>query len=170
MFRSRVAMAVIGVLVLGGIGAALGAASAHRPDSSGPSTGITAGAPTASDASSSASVEQSPTATATTSPPAPAPTRTPRPTPTPPPIGVVADLHGEIRSVGTATAGTFVLRVYGGATYTVQTSPPPGTTYTGTATSFATLQVGMEATVTGMFPAANTAFQATQVNTQPVNN
>lgn len=168
MVRSRVALAVAGMLIIGGIAAAVGAASANR------SGGVTAGAPSAaqttSPASDSAATETasatSATAGAQASPTAAA-TRTPRPTPTRPPVGVVVDLHGIIDSMPIA-AGTFVLREGGGVTDTVQMSAQ--TTCQGIVTNCANLQKGMAAEVKGSFPSANAAFQAIEVNAQPADN
>ena len=150
MFRSKVAWAVIGIVVIG-IASATGAllSSAH--------IGPFAGSTTVQGQATTASATQTATAGATVSPTSTPPvarsaTRTPS--------GQIIDLHGTIVGVN-AGSKQFTLKDTNGATWTIQVTNT--TTYEGAAQSFDGLQAGLRAEVSGVRKSATT-FLAYHVN------
>lgn len=153
MFRSKVAWAVIGIVVIG-IASAAGAllSSAHI----GPFAGSTTVQGQAT-ATTTASATQTATAGATASPTPTAPvgrsaTRTPS--------GQIIDLHGTIVSVN-AGSNQFTLKDINGTTWTIQVTE--NTTYEGATRTFSGLRAGMRAEVSGV-PRSATTFHAYHVN------
>lgn len=180
LFRSRVAAAILGAVVIGGASGGLGvlyaarnmplnggAASIAQAAGSTTSATITATGQGASGASPSAAatatVSQAPTAP--TSTPTPRPTATPRPTPTPLTPGQTVTLRGSVGSVDTSSS-SFTLNQRGGVTTTIAVS---GTTqYSGSATGLSSLHSGWVATVTGVVQ-SDLSVAATSVNASPDN-
>ncbi len=149
LLRSRVGIAVLGAVLLGGLGASMGAASVGRPG------GTTSGslANSSAIATNTIATSVSPTGSATPNPTDTAetgngsPTATPGApasrTPTTPPAntGQTIDLHGTITSIN-RTANTSTLN----STTVVINGQ---TQFQGKAASFQALQAGMVAEVKG---------------------
>lgn len=151
MFRSKVAWAVIGIIVIGSASVA-GAllSSAH--------IGPFAGSTLAQGQATTASATPTATAVATVSPTPTIPvvrsaTRTPS--------RELIDLHGTIESVN-AGSNQFIYKDTNGTTWTIQVTE--NTTYEGAAQTFSGLQAGMHAEVSGV-PRSATTFRAYHVNT-----
>lgn len=158
---SRVAMAVIGIVLIGGAGGAAGVLSAQRPPSAGTpvvQTDATA-TPVNNPATSTATAP-----TATDTPVQATPTR-PRPTPTATPsrqAGSTASLSGHIHTQPNTSNQTFVI-----ANTTIHVDSK--TQYTNSQrTSFSTLQINDIVQVTGVWRADGSVL-ATTVNAQPDN-
>jgi hypothetical protein len=149
--KSRVAYAVWGMVLVGGLSAVLMVLSAGG---TGP-TALTTARTSSASPTARPSATATPSSQPTTSPPSatvtPTPTATPvatspvaTPTPSPTPPGQV-NLSGTIGSIDQAN-NTFVLqRFTGNITITVT----PSTQYTGTAANFGQLQPGWHANVIG---------------------
>jgi hypothetical protein len=161
ILRSKVGIAVLGAVLVGGTSAALAATTAMRPGAStgtpntantDPNTGMLP-----SPTSPSASATPTSPATATSAPTA---TRTPRPTATLPPVGQTVDLHGSINNINYG-AGTFTL-YFQGVHLTIVTTPGV-TQYQGSSQSFNGLQNGWKAEVKGQMQTDGT-FLASLVN------
>lgn len=168
MLRSRVMLAVIGLLLIGGTSASIAVLTANHPGSTVP--GTAQGNPTAPDGTAtSTSGTQSGTPTATLPPPTqPVPTATqpsapPTATPrTPPPPGQSLDLKGKITAVNQSNS-TFTFRDNTGAVWTVQADQ--NTVYSGVAKSFADLRPDTDAEIHGQTTGGFNQL-ATEVNTQ----
>ncbi len=167
--KGKLALVVLGTLLLGSAGALLGAKSAILPSTSaaqlaanGSNSGsnTTGTAPTATGIGSSTTI---PGATPTdTSVPTATPTRA-LPTPTPLPVpGQTLDLHGSVGSIN-QSQNTFVLRVSGGS-YTVTVTS--NTTWPGTAKSISGLAPGWQAEVVGVYQGGGN-LTASKVDAQP---
>jgi hypothetical protein len=166
LFRSRIALALLGVAVVGGGGAYWAVASGA------PSTRQASSSLINQDPTSSARAED-PTETATTDPGATAttpptrPTSTPRPTatpcltPTPVRTGQSVHWQGRIVSVNTV-ASSLVLRV-GCARPTIAVDS--NTTWTGAVTSFAALRAGANAEILATRQ-SNGNYLANSINAQ----
>lgn len=147
--RSRVTLAVIGIVLLGGAGGLAGVRSAPRPP-----------------ASLASMQGNQPTAPATTRA---TPVSQPRVTPggcSSGQPGQSATLIGSIAG-SNAPAQTFVVRRTASGTCTIRVTMI--TTYSGSRVSFAALQPGDSATVQGTWQAGGSVL-ATDVNAQPDNN
>jgi hypothetical protein len=150
--RSRVTLAVIGIVLIGGAGGVAGALSAPRALSSLASLQGNQPTATSSDSSSTATATATATkATPTVTQVAPTarPTRVP-PTPTPIPVpGQLLTVRGDVTSVN-PSANTFVVHVSnGGGTYTCTVTL--STQWSGAASSISTLQVGMQVHASGIY-------------------
>jgi hypothetical protein len=164
--RSRVTLAVIGIVLLGGAGGLAGVLSAPRAPASLASLQGNQPTATSSDSSSTATA----TATkATPTVPQVAPTATPTrvpPTPTPIPVpGQPLTVRGDVTSV-TPSANTFVVHVFnGGGTYTCTVTS--STQWSGAASSISTLQVGMRVDASGIYQGGTTnGVAASRVDAQ----
>jgi hypothetical protein len=154
--RSRVTLAVIGIVLLGGAGVVAGVLSAPRPPAR--LANLQANQPTATSTDSSSTASSS-TATATATKATPtvpqvAPTATATrvpPTPTPIPVpGQQLTVRGSVTSVN-QSANTFVVHVFnGGGTYTC-TVTPGSTQWSGAASGISTLVVGMRVDASGIY-------------------
>lgn len=162
LLRSRVGIAISGVILIGTLGAFVGANSVPHPGAT-PTNGTTANtgssAATAGNGTTSAtqgngSGPQNPSPTDT---PAAAPTNPPATAPTAIPTGSV-DLKGLIGSIGQNS--TFTLNV-GGTVVTIAVSG--ATNYSGDAKSFQALQQGSFAEVHGLMQ-DNGIVTAAEVN------
>lgn len=152
--RSRVGLAIIGAIIIGGAAAAIGVSTVWHPAS--PLVGA---------------VGQNGGATATaesTATPEPAATQTPQPTatiaptvaiPTPTSIGVGSALRGRV--VGAPDASSFKM-TRNGVTYTIWVDG--STTYTGTATQLSGLQNDYRVTVTIKAVYGSNSFLASRVS------
>jgi uncharacterized protein YdeI (BOF family) len=165
MLRSRVMLAVIGLLLIGGTSASIAALTTNRPSATVPGT---AQGNSASPSSTSGTQSGTPTATlppptqpvpTATQPSAPPPTATPR---TPPPPGQSLDLKGKITAVNQSNS-TFTFRDNTGAIWTVQADQ--NTVYSGVAKSFADLRPDTDAEIHGQTMGGFNQL-ATEVNTQ----
>jgi hypothetical protein len=165
-FQSKVALAIIGAVLLGG-GAALAAAgpfgaSPHPSTTQQPQSyaNISSnGNGTATPGSSTPEASPAATPTSGTSPTA-TPTRRP-PTPTPTPgIGQPTSLRGSVTNVNTS-ANLFKIRLSTGSIKTVTVTPQ--TTFTGACTSLGGLRSGWQVDVQGAYQ-ADGSFAATAVN------
>ncbi len=138
MFRSRVALAIIGIIVIGGASAAVALLSGTNTVSlvnSTPAAATTATAAARAMAdSTSTPTSLAPTATAHDAAPTHASSS-----------GEVIDLHGTITDVGSMQ---FTLRDGSGTIWTVQVTSD--TTYEGASQTFDGLQAGMSAEVKGV--------------------
>ncbi|MGZ6388715.1 MAG: DUF5666 domain-containing protein [Ktedonobacterales bacterium] len=148
MLKSRTAITVIGVVIIGSasaIGVLLSAAH------SGPSIAALGQATATATPSPTPSATVSPTPTPTTL--APRPTRTPS--------GQIIDLHGTIKSIN-SDDNQFTYTDTAGKTWTIRVTS--NTTYEGVAQTFGGLQAGMRAEVSGVITGTAT-FRAYHVNT-----
>jgi hypothetical protein len=146
-FRSKIAWAILGVIIIGGGSAAYAAASTRGPQAA--QSQNTTQAQTSSPTAQPSSATQTPQATATSAPSddqppptdtAPAPTDTPSgPTPTTGPRTV--QLSGSVQSVGSSS---FVIRS-SGVDITINVTSQ--TRYTGAASSLSGITAGMSAQV-----------------------
>ena len=149
-FKSKVGLAIMGACLIGGTSAAIAASTAPgRPvitvattdqiaNNSSPTTGSGTASATSAKSTSTPGDGASPTV-----PAGPIPTSTPRP-PTPTPaVGQVIHLGGDIRSINSPR---FSVVSRTGVTTIIDVNS--GTTYSGFATSFSQLQVGLSAGVT----------------------
>jgi uncharacterized protein DUF5666 len=156
MLRSKVGLAVCGVILVGGLGGILGASSVARPSVQSNNGGITnTNTGTATDTTGSAT--QGPGGSASPTDTVTVPTNTTG-------GGVIGtgqtiDLHGAIGTIDTA-ANTFILKV-GGTPVTVDVSGQ--TSFQGASTSFQGLRTGWVAEVKGRAQSDGT-FQAFVVN------
>ncbi len=141
LLKSRVGLAIAGVVVIGGISAVV----AIRPM-------LPRGFALANPSRSQANV--SPSATPTTVP-TPRPTLTPAPTRTP-----IPTLEG---TVGTKGSNSFVLQLDGGATKTVIVNGSTVYRYNGSPSTFSALTQGWQAEVRGAYQTDGT-FLASRVN------
>ncbi len=163
LFRSRIALALLGMALVGGGGAywAVASGAPSTPQAASSLNGDPTSTTSAVDATATATTD--PGATATTPPTRP--TSTPRPTATPcvatpTSTGQPPQWHGSIASVG---ATSFVLRVgCGRPTITVDGA----TTWPGQATQIADLRPGWIATVVVKTRQSNGAYLASSVNAQ----
>ncbi|HEX6544359.1 MAG TPA: DUF5666 domain-containing protein [Ktedonobacterales bacterium] len=162
LLRSKIGIAVLGIVILGGVGAYLGASSAWHP-SAGPRNGGIAntgtGAGTATAAGPNSAATSSPTDGSGTQTGNPSPTNIPGgPQPTNPPVGTgqTVDLHGTIGTINT-DANTFMLN---GSTKVIVNGQ---TSFQGSATSFQGLRSGWSAEVKGQWQGDGT-FLAFLVN------
>lgn len=163
--RSRIGLALIGLLLVGGIGAAVAVMTTPQPlraalVGAGQVNGkSTAGsAPTATSAASGANTSDGAAATAPSAPTAPPPP----PQATNPPAsasGQVIDVKGAVTSVS-ASAGTFTMTTNGSSLTVVVTV---STQFSGDAKSLSALHVGGQAEVHGVMQ-ANGSLLATEVN------
>ena len=162
--RSRVTLAVIGIVLFGGAGGVAGVLSmSHAPASLASSL---ANQPTATSSGSSALVPAPATTRATTrATPVSRPTATPGGCSSGQP-GQPATLTGSIAGIN-APAQMFVVRRTTSGACTVRVTMV--TTYPGTRTSFAALQPGDSAEVQGTWQADGSVLAA-EVNAQPDNN
>lgn len=145
MLRSRVALALIGMLIFGG-GSTIAAVMLSAPHSVSANTAsaqTTATPPVGTGSGSSgASADSTPTTDSGVGGGSSASAATPLPTRAPSgPSGELRDLQGTIANVD-STTNTFTLTVSGTAR-TIHVTP--STVYTGSAHSFTDLQVGMAA-------------------------
>jgi len=176
--RSKVALALIGTCLIGGASAALAAritlsqqaalaesslsqTSSNSSSSSSTSTLTSTATPSKSDSPTATAAsggnggQNSPTAT-----PVIFPTATARPQPTATPaVGQTCTITGSIRVINSG-ANTFTLR-NSGVSHTIDVNS--STAFSGSASSFAALQVGWTATVTGVTQADGSCL-ASQVN------
>lgn len=147
MLRSKIVVVILGALLVGGVGSALGVLSAVQPHAT--ALGSVA-ASTATGASGTGTPTSTPSASDTPAlPPSPnpTPTRVP-PTPTPLPVpGQTLDLHGSVGNINQGQS-TFVLNVPGGS-YTVTVTS--STQWPGQASSIQQLQTGWQAEVQGVY-------------------
>ncbi len=136
MFRSRVALAIIGIIVIGGASAAVALLGANTGS-------LVNSTPAAATATAAASA----LADSTSTPTSPAPTAaTPGAAPThASSSGEIIDLHGTISDIGSMQ---FTLRDGSGTIWTVQVTS--STTYEGASQTFDGLQAGMSAEVKGV--------------------
>ena len=171
MFRSKIVVVILGALIIGAVGSAVGVLSVARPGAA--AVGSTASS-TATGTSGSASATPTGAATATDTPtlassPNPTPTRV-LPTATPiPQVGQTLDLHGSVGSINTANS-TFMLRV-SGSSYTVTVNGStqwPGTAKSISGTPSPPLAQGMQAEVVGVYQGGGN-IQASKVDAQPDN-
>ncbi|HKT39409.1 MAG TPA: DUF5666 domain-containing protein [Ktedonobacterales bacterium] len=150
LLRSKVGIAIVGVILIGGIGAYIGAASILHPD------GLTGGYfanndPTAPAASVAGTVTSSSSDGAGDHTATPLPTDTPAnaPTdvPTTPPTGSgqTVDLHGSIGNINTA-ANSFILNVNGTSRTVVVNGQ---TSFQGASSTLQGLRTGWQAEVKG---------------------
>ncbi|HKW23011.1 MAG TPA: DUF5666 domain-containing protein [Ktedonobacterales bacterium] len=148
LLRSKVGIAVLGILLIGGVGAYIGAASVWHPGGL-PGGYFANNDPTAPATSVAGSVTSSPSAGGNTGTPSPTdiPTNAPTVAPTTPPIGAgqTIDLHGSIGDIKTA-ANSFILSV-NGAQRTVVVNGQ--TSFQGASSSLQGLQKGWLAEVKG---------------------
>lgn len=159
--RSRVALACVGVVLIGGVSGALAAVA---PSLGAHSTGSQTLAPAAPAAAGRATATA--TAIATFSDPA-SPTSNGtqgHPTATPRPQSQPFDLHGSIVRVDTVS-GSLALRTADGTTQEIVVNA--GTRYSGAATDLRGVRTGMLAETQGNVLADGT-YLATQLDTQPL--
>jgi hypothetical protein len=163
--RGKVGLAVIGACLIGGTSAVLAARTVHEMSASlayssnnvsnNSQNTATTGSQSPTDAATSTTEATAtthsggggggganPTATPITVP-TPRPTQTPRPTPTPFIVGQSCSVSGSIQSKGSSSFGVH----HNGQNYTIDVNG--STTFTGAATTFALLTVGMDASVNG---------------------
>lgn len=154
-FRSRIMLALIGLILIGGVSAAVAVATAPQSFRSAlATTGQTKATPTATLAATA-------TATRVVAPPV-QPTAIPPASPTATPAASTSqlvDLHGTVASIS-ASAGTFAMSV-NGSSMTVETNG--ATQFTGDAKSLSALRTGWKVEVKGTTQ-ANGPFIATLVN------
>ncbi|HEU5438271.1 MAG TPA: hypothetical protein VFU88_03190 [Ktedonobacterales bacterium] len=175
MLRSRVMLAVIGLLLIGGTSASIAVLTANHPGSTVPGTAqgnptapdgtatSTSGTPTATPLISSSPTDAPPTQPVpTATQPGALPTATPR---IAPPSGQSLDLQGKITAVNQSNS-TFTFRDNTGAVWTVQADP--NTVYSGVAKSFADLRPDTNAEIHGQTTGGFNQL-ATEVNTQADN-
>ena len=154
MFRSRVVLAIIGVILVGGISTGAAMLSGANPGSL--INTIAARATATATASTAATATSSSTPDTTNSPAATA--TAPGAAPTQAPSGQVIDLHGTITDIGSSQ---FTLRDASGTNWTVQVTS--NTAYDGAAKTFSGLRERMVAEVKGVIT-AGTTFRAYLVN------
>jgi hypothetical protein len=150
--RSKLTHIVLATVVIGCLGGLLAARSIMPPSASPAGAAQLVahnGSSTGEPDSTATAGSSSPTPTVARSAPTATPTRVP-PTPTPIPVpGQSLTVRGDVTSID-ATASTFVVHVFGGGgTYTCNVGP--STTWSGVATSLATLRVGMGADASGTY-------------------
>lgn len=152
LFRSRVGVAIVGAILVGGVGAAFGVGSVWHPLT--PITGgVVQAAATATTASAAAQATNTPESTATPAATATTiPTVGPIATATPFPVG--SSIRGTVISLG---ANSFVIS-RNGTHYTILVDG--ATTYTGAATKLSGLHGGYRATVTIAAVQDNTTYVA----------
>ena len=163
--KTKVAMALIGTVLIGGTSAVLAARTVNEPSVIQTSNSVTTNSnsttssqlPSATSSSAKATATSSPTAVGISTVPVSKPTFPPTATPA---VGQTVTLFGTVTSVG---SNTFVLTRLG-ATHTIDVNG--GTIWNpgqGGATSLSTLQTGMHAQVTGTVQ-ANGSCLASQVS------
>ena len=160
LFRSRVGVAIVGAILVGGVGAAFGVGSVWHPLT--PITGgVVQAAATATTASAAAQATNTPESTATPAATATTiPTVGPIATATPFPVG--SSIRGTVISVG---ANSFVIS-RNGTHYTILVDG--ATTYTGgTATQLSGIQTGWRATATVAAQNGPTTYLAKNVAASP---
>jgi hypothetical protein len=165
LFRSRVGVAIVGAILVGGLGAVFGIGSIWHPILpiaggivQGDATATTA--TTAAQATVTPEVTATPAATATT-----IPTVGPIATATPFPVG--STIHGSVVSIG---ANSFVIS-RNGVHYTILVDG--ATTYTGTATQFSGtsgIQNGYRVTATVAAQDGPTTYLASKISSSPPDN
>ncbi|HEU5349653.1 MAG TPA: hypothetical protein VFU63_13660, partial [Ktedonobacterales bacterium] len=150
LLRSRVGIAICGVIFLGSLGAYIGAASVPHPGAALTNNGSIANAGSAANTTNASG----PGGTNGTSGGNPSATDTPgngsanvptRTTTTNIPVGQTVDLHGTIGTINTA-ANSFILNVNGSPTTIVANSQ---TSFQGAASSLQGLEMGWKAEVKG---------------------
>jgi hypothetical protein len=166
LFRNRIALALLGIAIVGG-GGAYWAATSGAPNTHQAANSLTNEDPTsaasAEDPTATTTTDPGATATATTihSTPTPRPTATPCLTPTPVPVGQSVHWQGRVVSVG---GTSFVLRVgCGRPTIAVDSTTTWTATGIGAVTNFAALRVGANAAVDATSQGGGTYF-ASSVN------
>lgn len=158
LLRSRIGIAVFGVLLIGGLGGYLGAASGAHPrlatnsGNNGNSGNVAQVGTAASSSSSTAPTTGNPSPTDTTAANPTAPTNTGG-------TGQVIDLHGTIGTIDPANS-SFILNVNGAPTTVVVNGQ---TSFQGSATSLQGLQTGWLAEVKGQMQSDGT-FRGYVVN------
>lgn len=158
MLRSKMGLAVCGVILVGGLGGILGASSVARPSVQANNGGITnTNTGTATDTTGSAT--QGPGGSALPTDTVTVPTNTTGGGGGVIGTGQTIDLHGAIGTIDTAE-NTFILKV-GGTSVTVEVSGQ--TSFQGASTSFQGLRTGWVAEVKGRAQSDGT-FQAFVVN------
>ncbi|HEX5156803.1 MAG TPA: hypothetical protein VFW17_06290 [Ktedonobacterales bacterium] len=163
-FRSRVGIAIIGAILIGGIAAAIGVSTLTLR--SPVLDGVFANS--GSSATATAESTETPEATATpevTATATPQPTATTAPRPTATPLGPGSRLSGTVLSTNSSTNSMRISR--NGVRYTIFVN---GATYSGgTATKLSDIQSGWQATITiGAVIGPNT-YQASNVAASPDN-
>lgn len=146
MFRSRVVLAIIGVIVIGGTSAAVALLSGTNTSSLATTTtppAMATGGPATRTPILTSGTTASDAPTAATS--GAAPTRAPS--------GQIIDLHGTITSVDTGN-NQLTLKDTSGTTWTVQVAA--NTTYEGASQTFGGLRTGMVAEVSGVVKGGTT--------------
>ena len=164
-FRSRIFLALIGLLVIGGGSAVV--AVLTTPQSlraaivgAGQANGAAAGGASAATATAAAGGATSASAATATTPPAPTATTPPAPPANPPSSGAqIIDVKGTVATV-TVSAGTFTMTTSSGTLTVVVTG---STQFSGDAKSLSALRSGAPAEVHGVVQ-ANGSLQATEVN------
>jgi cytoskeletal protein RodZ len=168
-FQSKVALAIIGAVLIGGGAALMASASfSATPNQSStnqsqnyvnvPTSGGSAPSSATTPTTSASGTTPSPTSTPGKSPTA-TPTRRP-PTPTPTPKnGQAGTINGTVTSVDT-TANQFTVRMISGALKTVFVNSQ--TTFQGACTSLSGLHTGWDVVVQGVYQGS--ALLATDVN------
>lgn len=156
-FRSRVGVAIIGAILIGGIAAAIGASTLtlRSPVLDG------AFANSGSSATATAESTETPGATATaeaTATPQPTATATPRIVPTPTPLSVGSTLRGSV--FGAPGADRFTVS-RNGVHYTILVDET--TQFTGAATQLSGLRSGYHVTVTISAVYGSKSYQASAV-------
>lgn len=131
LFRTRVGIAILGAILVGGVGAAVGAGSVWRPNSP------VGAAITQADATATAT--SFPTAT-----PQPTPTTAPTAAPTATRNPVGSTIRGTVVSVDTSSNSIIISR--NGVRYTILVND--ATTYTGAATQLSDIQPQWRLSVT----------------------
>jgi hypothetical protein len=157
-FRSRVGVAIIGAILIGGIAAAIGVSTLTLRSP------VLDGAFANSGSSATATAESTETPEATAAPeatatPQPTATATPRIVPTATPLGIGSFFRGTV--VGAPGASSFVMS-RNGVHYTIQVDGT--TTYTGAATQLSGLQNGYRVTIRIIAVYGSTSYLASSVS------
>ncbi len=163
VFSSKVILAILGALLIGGVSAGLAAGTAIQPHAPTPGVASTTGGANTATATGAtqATSASSPTATDT---PTDTPTTAPQNNPTATPNGQVT-LRGTIAAVPpTTSSNTFTMNVHG-TSYTVLVDG--NTNFTGNAQSIGDLKVGWTARVVAMVQPDGTTYLASDVNANP---
>lgn len=143
--RSRVAIAIIGAVVIGGASGSLGVLYAAQGTAVAYQSATSA--PISTETSTGQTAHISPSATATLATTTSPPVTSSNPTATTGPTGQQVDLHGVIGSV-TVSSNSFALNQTNGSALVVNVSA--GTQYQGDATSLSSLRSGWRAEVVGV--------------------
>ncbi len=162
LFRSRIAVALLGMALVGGGGAywavTSGATSTLQGSSSQTNQGSTSTAST-EEPNGTATTDPGATATTINNTPIPRPTATPCLTPTPVPVGQSVHWQGRVVSVG---GTSFVLRVgCGRSTIAVDSA----TQWTGSVKSLAAMRAGADAEILASRQ-SDGSYLASSVNAQ----